>query len=627
VFQQGVWTQTVQNYGKTRQRRWGSFFVNLMNWNQELLNSFIWLGKTYAVTLIAFSLVSGLVLRCTVWGRQFWSLTGAYFSWHQHKTPLLSIALLLLFVLFSVRMNVLFSFWYNGFYSGLQALDVTSFWFHVKLFAVLATIHVVRMLLNSYIEGAFVIHWRKWLNENFISDWLHSKTYYLGRFAKPAVDNPDQRIQQDITSLATDAVTLSMGLVNAAVSMYEFTIILWGLSTPMTIFEQEIPRAMVFLVYVYVLTATVFAFWIGRPLIKLNFLKEKLNATYRYLLVRIKEYGESIALYQGEHSEKERLRSSFGDVIANAWQLLWRGIKLDGYNLSVGQTAVLFPLLIQGPRLFTGSIKLGDVMQTTQAFRQVEDALSFFRTSYDSFASYRAVLDRLNGFQANVEATRKLPLPHLLENAMALTLKDLTIQQPDGTTLTRALNLSLNPGQSLLIKGASGTGKTTLIRALAGLWPFTEGMIERPSNEVCLFLSQRPYLPLGTLRSALAYPAQTVSDEMALSILDRIHLGHLCDQIDLDQDWSQVLSPGEQQRLAFGRTLANKPAVVFLDEATSAIDSGVEHSLYTLLRAELPHAIFLSVGHRDTLLAFHDKVLTLERDGSWLLENSALSGK
>ena len=591
-----------------------------MNWNQELLNSALWLGKAYVITLLVFGAVMLLLVRATRWGRQFWSLSGAYFSPRRSWRPLLGVALILFFVLLSVRMNVLFSFWYNGFYSGLQALDQPSFWFHMRLFGVLAALHVVRALLNAYIRGSFSIHWREWMNERLVSHWLGHKAYYLGRFAEPQVDNPDQRIQQDAASLVGDTLALSMGLVGAVVSMFEFTGILWNLSAPMTVLGTEVPRAMVFLVYLYVLVATVFAVWIGRPLIRLNFLNEKLNATYRYLLMRLREYGESVALYRGEPVEQRNLMSGFGAVIANAWATLWRSLKFDGYNLSISQAAVVFPFLIQAPRLFSGAIKLGDVMQTSQAFGQVEDALSFFRSSYDSFASYRAVLDRLSGFEENVQGSASLALPQLRENAMALVLRDLTVKRPNGDALTRNLDLTLSPGQALLIRGPSGSGKTTLLRTLAGLWPYTEGQAERPANEVTLFLSQKPYLPLGTLRAALAYPSDTLDTDRARAILDRVHLGQLMDQLDVDQDWSQVLSPGEQQRLAFGRVLANRPAMVFLDEASSAMDSGLEHGLYTLLRAELPHAMLVSVGHRETLVPFHDQALTLSRDGSWKLQ-------
>ncbi|NYG34261.1 ABC transporter ATP-binding protein/permease [Sphaerotilus montanus] len=592
-----------------------------MNWNQELLNSAVWLGKTFAITLVVFVLVMAVLARTTVWGRQFWSLSGGYFSPKRSWRPLLGVALLLLFTLFSVRMNVLFSYWYNDFYSALQALDQPKFWFSLNLFGILAAIHVVRALVASYIRSAFTIHWRQWLNDRTVSEWLGGQSYYLGRFAEPSVDNPDQRIQQDVTSLITTTLTLALGLVSAVVSMYEFTGILWNLSASMTVFGTEVPRAMVFLVYVYVIAASVFAFRIGRPLIELNFLNEKFTANYRYLLVRMREYGESIALYRGEEVERRGLLKSFSAVIGNAWDTLWRSLKLDGYNLVISQIAVIFPFIIQAPRLFAGTIKLGDVMQTSQAFGQVEDALSFFRSSYDSFAGYRAVLDRLSGFEANVKASSALALPQLKDNPDALVLRGLSVMRPDGQPLTRDLHLTLSPGQALLIRGPSGSGKTTLLRTLAGLWPFSTGQAERPGGNACLFLSQRPYLPMGSLRGALAYPGDQISDDAARQILAQVQLGHLADQLDVVQDWSQVLSPGEQQRLAFGRVLANRPSIVFLDEATSATDSGLEHGLYALLRAQLPQAMLVSVGHRETLAAFHDQALTLGRDGAWKLES------
>jgi putative ATP-binding cassette transporter len=594
-----------------------------MDWNQELLNSALWLAKAYAITLILFVAVMTALARFSRWGQQFWRLSGAYFSPRAGEPrswrPLLGLALILFFVLLTVRMNVLFSFWYNGFYSALQALDQAGFWFHMQLFGLLATLHVVRALLNAYIRGAFNIHWREWMNERFVSHWLGDHAYYLGRFAEPQVDNPEQRIQQDATSLVETTLALSMGLVGAVVSMFEFTGILWNLSAPMQVLGSEVPRAMVFLVYLYVVTASVFAFWIGRPLIGLSFLNEKLSATYRYLLMRLREYGESVALYRGEVIERHTLLSGFAAVITNAWATLFRSLKFDGYNLSISQIAVVFPFLIQAPRLFAGTIKLGDVMQTSQAFGQVEEALSFFRSSYDSFAGYRAVLDRLSGFEQNVRGAQALALPQLRENPSALVLNGLSVLRPDGQPLTRDLNLRLDAGQALLIRGPSGAGKTTLLRTLAGLWPFSSGEAERPAAMACLFLSQRPYLPLGPLRAALAYPGGAIDDTLARATLERVQLGHLGAQLDVEQDWSQVLSPGEQQRLAFGRVLVNRPTIAFLDESTSATDSGLEHSLYSLLRSELPQTIIVSVGHRETLTAFHDQALTLSRDGSWTL--------
>lgn len=588
-----------------------------MNWNHELINSGLWLLSAFAITLIGFSILSFLLVRFTGWGQQFWFVTKDYFHPKRSWKPLLGVALLLLFALLSVRMNVLFSYWYKGFYDSLQALEQPAFWFFIRLFALLATLHVVRSLTYSYLQSSFSIHWQTWLNERLVNDWLGSRAYHLGRFAQPHVDNPEQRIQQDSADMISQTIGLALGLVSAVVSMYEFTGILWAQSAAMTIAGVTIPRAMVFLVYAYVLIATVFAFWIGRPLIQLNFLNEKFNATYRYLMMRIREYSESIALYQGETVEKKGLMRGFASVIQNRWAMLWRNLKLDGYNLTVSQIAVIFPFIIQAPRLFSKEIKLGDVMQTAQAFGQVQDALSFFRETYSSFASYRAILDRLEGFKKNIQSTAQLPQPTIQEDADKLAITGLTVSRPDGQVLIRDLTLSLNPGQSLLIRGTSGTGKTTLLRSLAGLWPFAQGTIEHPGSAQTLFLSQKPYLPIGTLKAALAYPAETVDLERAIVILERIQLSHLVSKLDVEQDWSQVLSPGEQQRLAFGRILINKPAVVFLDEATSAMDAGMEYSLYTMLRQRLPQAIIVSVGHRESLVALHAWCLDLNPDGSW----------
>jgi vitamin B12/bleomycin/antimicrobial peptide transport system ATP-binding/permease protein len=590
-----------------------------MDWKHEVLNSSIWLAKTYLVTLLVFVGGMAALARFTVWGQQFWAISGAYFSPRRSWRSLAALALILLLSLMSVRINVLFSYWYNGMYTSMQELDKTAFWMHIYLFAVLATLHIIRSLFGEYVRTAFSIHWRLWLTERLVGKWMSCQTYYLGRFAKPDVDNPEQRIQQDASSLISSTLGLSMGLVESVLSIFTFTLILWNLSGPLQIASFELPRAMVFMVYIYVLIATVFAVWIGRPLIALNFLNEKLNASYRYMLMRVREYAESVALYRGEQVEQRNLQSAFAAVIDNAWASLWRNLKFSGYNFTVSQTAVLFPLLLQGPRLFSGSIKLGDLTQTSEAFGQVQDALSFFRQSYDSFAGYRAVLDRLSGFEQNIAASQALALPKLARDSAALRLQGLSVLRPDGAVLTRELELQVNAGESLLIRGPSGAGKTTLLRSLAGLWPFTQGEAARPADAETLFLSQKPYLPLGSLRSALAYPAASVDDALAREVLQRVQLGQLADQLDLEQDWSQTLSPGEQQRLAFGRALINRPALIFLDEATSAMDSGLEHALYTTLRSALPEAILISVGHRETLAPLHDRALTLARDGSWAL--------
>ena len=589
-----------------------------MNWHQEIVASLVWLTKAFFSTGLAFAAVAYGLTHTTRWGRQFLRIAWPYLSPRRSVRPLAMLALILLLAMFSVRMNVLFSFWYNGFYSALQGLDQKAFWFLLGVFGVLAAVHVARSLVTLYVSQAFDIAWRTWLNDRLTTDWLTGDAYYRGRFVETPVDNPDQRIQVDIATFVASSRKLSIGAADAVVSLVAFTAILWGLSGPLAVLGVEVPRAMVFLVYLYVIVATVFAFKLGRPLIQLNFLAERLGANFRYALMRLREYAENVAFYQGERVEQATLAQRFAAVIANVWALVFRTLKFDGFNLVVNQVAVVFPFILQAPRFFSGAIKLGDVMQTSQAFGQVQDALSFFRMSYDEFAQYRAALDRLTGFMDANEQARALPAVAVAESADALQIDALSVSRPDGHALLRGLNLALRPGQTLLIKGPSGSGKTTLLRTLAGLWPHAEGSVWRPLGKDALFLSQRPYTPLGSLRTALAYPAAAPTDDAALhDALGKVQLGHLQGRLDEAADWSEILSLGEQQRLAFARVMLNRPRIVFLDEATSATDEGLEHALYGLLRNELPRCMLVSVGHRSTLDGFHSHRLDLDGDGRW----------
>jgi putative ATP-binding cassette transporter len=378
---------------------------------------------------------------------------------------------------------------------------------------------------------------------------------------------------------------------------------------------------MVFIVYLYVIVSTLFAVRIGRPLIRLNFLNEQFSANFRYALIRLREYGESIAFYQGEAVERHNLFMRFGKVIHNMWAILLRSLKFQGFNFAVSQAAVVFPFIVQAPRLLSRQITLGDVMQTAQSFGQVESALSFFRTSYDDFAGYRAVVSRLSGFLDLTESAERLGSVRMESDAERIAVRSLTVRTPSNVALVKDLSLELPPTASLLIRGQSGIGKSTLLRAMAGLWPYVDGTIVRPLDRQSLFLPQKPYLPLGTLRSSLYYPgipAQT--DDRAAAILGRCHLGHLVARLDEEDDWTRILSLGEQQRLAIGRLLLNRPRVAFLDEASSAMDEGLEHAMYRLLRESLPGATLVSVGHRSSLLGFHTRVLELLGEGRWQLQ-------
>ncbi|OZI70715.1 ABC transporter ATP-binding protein/permease [Bordetella genomosp. 12] len=592
-----------------------------MDWHSQLSDSLIWLLNAFLICASACAAAGVLLIRSTRWGRQFWRLAGPYLAPKRSYRPLVTLAVLLLLALAGVRMTVLFSFWYNGFYSALQALDGAAFWRYLGIFAVLAAVHVLRTLLDSYAGQAFDIRLRQWLTQRLTADWLQGRAYYRDHFLPNPADNPDQRIELDINSFVIGSRTLALGTISALVSLVEFTLILWGLAGALPLGSVQIPHGMVFAVYLYVIVATLFAFRIGRPLIRLSFLKERLAAHFRYALMRLRENAENIAFYAGEPIEARTLSNRFSAMIANAWALVFRGLKFDAFNLSASQIAVVFPFIVQAPRFFSGAIKLGDVMQTAQAFGQVQDALSFFRNSYDSFAQYRAVLERLNGFLDTNEAARALPSVHTLHVAGRFEVRSLRLERPDHSALFPPLNVVLHPGESLLIQGHSGVGKTTLLRALAGLWPYAEGQVERPVRQQALFLSQRPYLPLGSLRHAIHYPAAAGLDQDArlMAILDQVCLSHLRARLDDDLDWSRVLSLGEQQRIAFVRALINRPGIVFLDEATSALDEGLEAAMYQHLRRALPDSILISVGHRNTLTVFHTHCLHLQA-GDWTLE-------
>jgi putative ATP-binding cassette transporter len=594
-----------------------------INWSTEWLTSLLWVGKVFLFVVVGFTLMAWFLVRRTRWGRQFWRLSGMYFiprmrTWLAWR-PILTVALLLLFTVISVRLNVLLSYQGNDMLTAMQQLNAPAFWKSIGIFGILATIYVVLVLISFYIGQAQIIHWRLWLNQRMVGDWLSGTAYHRMKFVSSPVDNPDQRIQQDITSYTSDSQDLALGAVASSVSLVSFTIILWQLSGPVTVFGQQIPRAMVFLAYIYVIIATVFAFRIGRPLIRLNFLNELLTASDRYALVRVRDNSENIAFYRGEQVENTGLMARFAAVIANTWAIVFRSLKFQGFNLVISQIAVVFPYVIQAPRFFSQQITLGDVNQTATAFGQVEGALSFFRLAYDDFASYRASLNRLTQLLDANEEARALPTPVTEERTSGLGVRDLDVRLPDGRPLLMNLDLDLASGESLLVKGPSGSGKTTLLRSLAGLWPYVSGTIGRPLDGQVMFCGQQPYLPLGTLRAALAYPsaAETLSDDQAMETLRAVHLGYLAERLDVETDWSKTLSPGEQQRLAFGRIFIERPALVFLDETTSALDEGMEHSIYELLRDRLPDCTVVSVGHRSSLERLHSNELTLLGEGQW----------
>jgi uncharacterized ABC transporter ATP-binding protein HI_0036 len=591
-----------------------------MDYTQEIITSSLWIARTLALTVIFFSLGIFLLVRLTNWGKQFWMFAGGYLSPKRSIKPLLFFVLIVTLTLFSVRLSLVHSTWYNNMYTSLQEFNQTVFWEQMILFCFIAGFSVTAALISYYLNQRFSINWIEWLNTELLEKWMDKRAYYKSQYMSNNLDNPDQRIQQDIQSYVKTTLSLSTGVIDAVTSMISYTILLWGLAGPMTLLGVEIPRAMVYLVFAYVIFTTLIAFWLGKPLIRLNFANEKLNANYRYSLIRVKEYAESIAFYTGEKVEKNLLYKQFRAVIQNMWDIVFRALKFSGFNLVVSQISVVFPLLIQVGRYFEKQIKLGDLMQTLQVFGKLHSNLSFFRNTYDSFAEYKATLDRLTGFHYSVESAQKQSKTNIIDHPTDVIFQHLSVKSPLGKTLINDLNLTLPQGDSLLIQGQSGVGKTTLLRTVAGLWSYAQGEIFCPQHNT-LFLSQRPYLPQGNLLTALYYPGSTENADFAeiKQVLEQVQLAHLQDRLEQEQDWTRILSLGEQQRLAFARLLLHKPKVAFLDEASASLDEGMEHAMYRLIRDKLPNTTIISVGHRSTLIPLHQQQLELRVDGDWVL--------
>ena len=385
---------------------------------------------------------------------------------------------------------------------------------------------------------------------------------------------------------------------------------------------MTVPKALFWIVLLFVAVATAVSFWIGRPIIRLSFRNEMTNAAFRYALVRVRDAAEAVGFSRGERVERTGLSDRFTRIIVNYRALVWRGVAFLGWNKAMSQIVDPLPLIVQAPRLFAGEINLGDVSQSSSAFRSVQASLSFFRAVYDSFASYRATIIRLDGLLSANEQARALgQLAVDVSTGGAVEIDDVTVRSPTGDPLIDGLAVRLVAGGSLVITGRSGTGKTTLLRSLAQLWPYATGTVRYPADDAAMFLPQLPYAPLGDLRTVVCYPAaaESFGDDDIRSALDAVALGHLGSRLDETSDWSKVLSPGEQQRVAFVRVLLNAPRAVFLDESTSALDEGQEFALYRMLRERLPNCIVVSVSHRSTVEQHHDDRLELLGSGEWRL--------
>jgi putative ATP-binding cassette transporter len=555
--------------------------------------------------------------------RQAWDLAWPYWKSDEKWSAIGLLAAVIALNLITVWLNVRFNYWNNDFYNALQQYDWPEFWRQFAIFGALALAFIVVGVYSSYLRGILHIRWRRWLTERFLRNWLEDQAYYRMQLNQATTDNPDQRISDDLNRFASISLTLSLGLLSSFVTLVSFLSILWTLSGALTIplgggASIDIPGYMVFAALIYAVAGTMLTRWIGYPLIRLNFDQQRYEADFRFSMVRLRENAENVAFYGGEAREFDTFQTRFVRVVANWWGIIKRRKKLTWFTYGYDQVAIVFPFLVAAPRYFDKVIQLGGLMQIASAFRQVQESLSFIISSYTEIAEYQSVVQRLAGFREKMnEIAAEQQRPQAIEivrDGTGVAVDALDLNLPDGRSLRPDITLAATPGKSLLITGASGAGKSTLLRAIAGLWPFGRGRI-RVGDGRCLFLPQRPYLPLGTLADALVYPrsaAELPRDNLA-EALRTVGLPELVDRLEEEANWAQRLSIGEQQRLAFARVLLARPEIVFLDEATSALDEAAEVSLYRLLREAPWKPTIVSVGHHGTLRRFHDAVVDLAR--------------
>jgi putative ATP-binding cassette transporter len=577
--------------------------------------------------------------------RIFWRLASPYWRSDERRPAWALLGAVVALNLASVFMMVQVNAWYNDFYNAIQAYDQPGFVALLWYFLLLAAVYILIVVYQLYLTQMLQVRWRRWLTARYTDRWLSGQTFYrmqlLDGAALPAgaggagagTDNPDQRISEDVRLMCEQTLELGLGLMNAIVTLASFVVVLWTLSGPANLalggIEITVHGYMVWAALAYAAIGTWLANRIGRPLVRLSFDQQRHEADFRYGLMRLRENSETVALYRGEPGERARMRERFGEVFANYLRLMKRQKKLTWFSNGYNQLATVFPFVVSAPRYFAREIQLGGLMQIASAFGQVHGALSYLINAYPAIAAWKATVDRLTGFEARLVASEQRSARAdrfaCEEDDQAgrggrtvLSTRGLDVDLPDGRRLVAGLELDIPAGDAVLVSGASGSGKSTLLRALAGIWPYAGGKVRLPPRGRVLFLPQRPYLPLGTLREAICYPGTPVPDDPRFdAVLDRCGLAHLRDRLDAQDLWAQVLSGGEQQRIAFARALLLQPTLLFLDESTSALDEAAESSLYTLLQQALPGTTIVSIGHRSTLRQWHRSGLVACGDGRW----------
>ncbi len=558
--------------------------------------------------------------------RRFLGLAAPYWRSEERWRARILLAVIVGLTLGGVFLLVLLNEWNREFFNAIQDKDFASFGTLLIQFGVLAAIYIVGAVYKLYFTQMLQMRWRIWLTNRFVGRWLQHQLYYRLELADRRTDNPDQRISEDLNNFTSNTLSLGLGLLSSVVTLVSFISILWVISGPLNFtvggVPVEIPGYMVWVAIAYAFVGSVLAHLIGRPLIGLSFNQQRLEADFRYSLVRVRENAEGIALYGGETPERTGLMGRVEGIRLNWWQLMRFTKRLTFMTVGYDQIADIFPILVAAPRYFSGAISLGVLTQIGNAFGQVQGSLSWFIESYGQVATWKATVDRLLTFQAALDTaeaagTRAERIEIERNGFHAVRANHLNLALPNGHTVVSDLSIDVEPGDRLLIDGPTGVGKSTLFRAIAGIWPYGNGQIEMPADARPLFLPQRPYIPIGSLRDAVAYPAEGAhfTDAEVSEALTAVGLHGLSGRLDESQNWSIQLSGGEQQRLALARALLNEPDWLFLDEATAALDEPSERDLYALLAARLPETTVVSIAHRANLIALHNRHVTLSESG------------
>jgi len=560
-----------------------------------------------------------------------WRIAAPYFRSEDKLAGRILLGAVIAIELALVGIDVLLNQWNNRFYNALQDKNWDGFLREIGIFSVLAACYIVLAIYQLYLNQWLQIRWRRWLTGHYLGEWLQDANHYRMQLQGDAADNPDQRITDDIKLFVERTLDIGIGLLSSVVTLASFIVILWGLSaaSPLTIFSREftIPGYLVWGALIYAVFGTALTQWIGSPLVNLTFQQQRYEADFRFNLVRVRENSEQIALLQGENAERQRLSERFGRVVDNWYAIMQRTKRLTGFTASYSQAAVIFPYILVAPAYFADKIQLGGMMQTASAFSSVQRALSFFVTVYRSLAEWRAVVARLDGFEMAIGSaatlTKRADSIHVVPSPGGdmIELEQLLVRLPNGRPLVSADGFSIRSNERTLVTGPSGAGKSTLFRAIAGVWPFGRGSIAIPAKAKLMMLPQRPYFPVGSLKAATVYPAETgaFDDNRVKGVLIAVGLPQLASQLEEDAHWNRILSLGEQQRLGLARALLHAPQYLFLDEATASLDEASEATLYRLLEEKLPTTTIVSIGHRSTLEAFHQRHLVLLRDGDQFL--------